>query len=176
MGTPTYQSTYCKGRVGCRASDVRQSLRATSWLSGATEWHTPVEENIAGNPDDARPEQLSRRAWDLIEPKLKQSQRRTIDAYHQAVAQGNGADRLEDVLWAGSQGRIAALMVARDTEQWGRFDPNVGNAELHGQPKPGDHELVNLAATMALQQSADVFAWPSSEMPTCEPVAAVLRY
>ncbi len=67
-------------------------------------------------------------------------------------------------------------MIDRDAEQWGRFEEGTTSVELHGERKPDDQGLVNLAAAMALQQSADVFAWPSDELPTCEPVAAVLRF
>ncbi len=134
------------------------------------------KEGISGNPDELRPAQLQQEAWQRIEPTVQASQRRAIDAYREAVSHGKGTDRLEDVLSAGSQGRIAALMVDRDAEQWGRFEEGAASVELHGEPKPGDQELVNLAAAMALQQSADVFAWPSDDLPTCEPVAAVLRY
>ena len=133
-------------------------------------------EGVPGNPDHVRPDQLRDRAWKLVEGRLKQSHRRAVEAYRQAAAHGGGTERLEDVLWAGSQGRIATLLVDRTAERWGRFDGQVGTVELHAQPKPGDHELVNQAAAMALGQSAEVFAWPPDEMPTREPVAAVLRY
>ncbi len=134
------------------------------------------EEGVPGNPDHVRPDQLRDRAWKLVESRLKQSHRRAVDAYRQAAAHGRGTHRLEDVLWAGSQGRIAALLVDRTAERWGRFDGQVGTVELHTQPKPGDHELVNQAVAMALHQDAEVFAWPPDEMPTREPAAAVLRY
>lgn len=134
------------------------------------------KEGLPVNPDDLRPAQLQQEAWQRVEPEVKASQRRAADEFREAAAHGKATDRLEDVLRAGSQGRIAALMVDRDAEQWGRFEEDFKNVELHGEPKPGDHELVNLAAAAALQQGADVFAWPSAELPTCEPVAAVLRY
>ncbi len=135
-----------------------------------------VKDGLPVNPDGLRPAQLQQDAWQRIEPEVKASQRRAVDAYGEAAARGQGTDRLEDVLWAGSQGRIAALMVDRDAERWGRFEEGAPSVELHGERKPDDQELVNLAAAMALKQSADVFAWPSDELPTCEPVAAVLRY
>lgn len=135
-----------------------------------------LEDGLPINPDELRPAQLQQEAWQKVEPTVKSSQRRTVDVYREAVAHDKGTDRLEDVLRAGSQGRIASLMVDGDAEQWGKFEEGAAGVELHQERKPDDQELVNLAAAMALKQSADVFAWPSDDLPTCEPVAAVLRY
>jgi len=84
------------------------------------------------------------------------------------------AIRLEEILQAGPEGRVDAIVVATDETLWGRFGD--GALTAHGSPGPEDEDLVNLAAVQALRTGARAFAVPRERLPRQVPAAATLRF
>ena len=85
------------------------------------------------------------------------------------------AIRLEEILTAAAEGRVDSVVVAEDEALWGRFEPgHVLTA--HGRPGPGDEDLLNQVALLALRNGGRAFALPRERLPRQVPAAATLRF
>src|SRR5207248_670648 len=77
--------------------------------------------------------------------------------YREGTAKGRASHRLQDVLAAAYQGRIAALFVPIGLRRWGRFDFERLALEEHEEERTGDEELLDLAAMQALIHGRTVY-------------------
>jgi hypothetical protein len=70
-------------------------------------------EQLTGNPEEKRDEELHREAWALMEPRLAEARRRAMARIQEALNTGQGSDRLTDVVPARGSGidgaRLARL-------------------------------------------------------------------
>jgi len=142
----------------------------------ASDYPYVVERPVAGNPDAIRPDELCRRAWEIVRPEVDEARDDALSRYHQAAASGLAAQGLAAVLPAAHEGRIDTLLVADAAECWGRYDFDERRLDLHDRPAPGDEELLNRAAVVSYTRGAKVYAWPRNPLPDDESVVAVLRY
>jgi hypothetical protein len=135
-----------------------------------------MEEGITGNPEGLRDDELQSRGWALIQPIFQTGREQAAARLQEAVNKGQGSDKLMEVLPAASQGRIAMLFVPVGVQQWGRFDREAQTIDLHQEAKPGDEDLLNLAAIETVLHGGMVYAVPPDVMPTDGAVSAVYRY
>ena len=83
---------------------------------------------------------------------------------------------LAKVISAAVYQQIDVLFVDEQAHQWGRFDTDSNTLVLHDDEHPGDDDLLDLAAVHTLLSSGTVLTLPKDQMPTDEPIAAILRY
>jgi release factor family 3 len=131
---------------------------------------------VAGNPDRISNEELHRKAWRIAEAHFQHAPDIAAAQYHEGTAKGRAGNRLQDVLTAAYQGRIATLFVPRGIQRWGRFDFERLALEEHEEERTGDEELLDLAAMQALIHGGTVYGVKSDEMPDRQLLAAVYRY
>lgn len=135
-----------------------------------------LERGIEGNPELTGAGELHAAAWKLIEPLFAERRQQAADRYRQLAGTGMASVRLEEIVPAAVDGRVAALFVATDAPCWGTYDIDERRVRLHSEWRPGDRDLVELAAARGLVQGAEVYAAAREEMP-CEGAAAALyRY
>ncbi len=72
-------------------------------------------------------------------------------------------------------GRVQTLFVARDVEQWGRYDHETTQLLLHGKRANGDDDLLDVAAAETLVRDGEIYALDAEDMPG-SPIAAIFRY
>jgi Bacterial archaeo-eukaryotic release factor family 7 len=139
-------------------------------------YQTILEPHIAGNPDGLSNEELHRKAWSIAQAHFHRSQDAAVAEYREGLAKGRAGNKLQDVLPAAYQGRIATLFVPLGIQRWGRFDFNRLTLEEHEEEQTGDDELVNLAAMETLIHAGNVYGVKPDEMPDRQLLAAVYRY
>ena len=132
-------------------------------------------EAVTGNPDGLGRDELHRQAWSLVEPVFQQAERDAEARYRELAGTGRTSADLAATLVAAHQGRIDSLFVSQ-AEVWGRFDPASGRVETRGAPRPGDDDLLDVAAMRTLTTRGAVYLRAPDRMPDSGPVAAVLRY
>lgn len=132
-----------------------------------------LEQGIEGNPDHLSNQDLHDKAWSLVQPIFQQTRKNALAQYEQLAGTGRTTCALTEVVAAASQGRIDALLLARDHVQWGRFDLSTHVAEAHDQFEPGDEDLLNLAGLYALRLHRSVHVFDVKEMPEGTVAAAV---
>lgn len=136
-----------------------------------------MDEGIVGNPDGLTAQELHDGAWSILEPHFAGAQARASEKYRGLAGTGKTSDELKDIIPSAYQGRIDSLFVAVGVQQWGVFEANSAELELHEDRQPGDQDLLDLAAVQTLAHAGDVYAVAPNEVPDApSPVAAVFRY
>ena len=79
---------------------------------------------------------------------------------------------MAEVVATACRGRVQTLFVT-GRDAWGRYDVGTGRVEVHGEERPGDEELTNLAAVAALRRGRAVHVLDPDEMPGGAALAAV---
>jgi Bacterial archaeo-eukaryotic release factor family 3 len=136
-----------------------------------------LAEGIGGNPERLAPADLHQRAWVIVEPVFARARQQAAQQYQQAAARRQGAAcDVTQVVRAALQGRVDTLFVAAGQQRWGTADPRTGQVAIHGQPQPGDEDLLDRAAVDTLLTGGTVYAVPTEQVPGAGPAAALLRY
>jgi len=137
-----------------------------------------TETGVTGNPEGMKPEELQKKAWPVVEPLFRKAVEDAAERYH--AIHGTEKDRtsthLQDVLAAALDRRIEFLFVPAGVELWGRLDREKRRVDLHKEQKPGDEDLLNVAALETLLNGGTVYAVEPGKVPRGKDVAAVLRW
>jgi len=123
-----------------------------------------------------KPEEMQEKVWSVVEPYYTEAQNAAIDLYHELVGTGKASADLKETVAGAYYGRVDQLFVAVGVQQWGNFDPQANELQLHSEAKPGDEDLLNAAAVQTLLNGGVVYAVEPDSVPDHAPIAAVFRY
>ncbi len=137
---------------------------------------TIVEDFIAGNPDDLRPDELRDRAWPLVEPLFTEQRDKTWERFWEFTGTGQASMEIEAVVSAAHQGRVETLFVPIAISVWGRFDRATSQVAIHASYQPGDEDLLDVAALHTILNRGTVHAVEEEDIPDQASVAAVFRF
>lgn len=138
-----------------------------------------LDAHLGGNPDDASEHELHTRAWAVMGPWFHRRLHEAAAAFEHRAGTGLASADVAEVVRAAAQGRVEQLIVAKDTDQWGYFDPNSGAVTLHAAHEPGDEALLDRCVMETLLHQGEVYAVASAELPKAArgaPLAAIYRY
>uniref|UniRef100_A0ACD5GVZ3 Uncharacterized protein n=1 Tax=Desertifilum tharense IPPAS B-1220 TaxID=1781255 RepID=A0ACD5GVZ3_9CYAN len=135
-----------------------------------------LDKGVTGNPDILKAEELHSPAWEAIEPYFQQAQQEVIERYQELAGTGQTSNALPEVVSTAYYQRVDSLLVPVGIQQWGAFDPQTNQVEVHSEQKVGDEDLIDLAAIHTLLNGGKVYAVEPEAVPNQEPVAAVFRY
>jgi hypothetical protein len=143
----------------------------------ATQHLNVVPEEILGNPDDQRPEELHAAARRLVEPLFLAGRRRAAERYGELSGTGLATSQLEVVVGAAHDGRVESLFTAQGVRLWGRWDAAERVAWLEAEQGPESEDLLDLAAAQTFLHGGEVFSVPPEEVPEPgQPLAAIFRW
>jgi len=137
-----------------------------------------VDEGVEGNPEKLSAEELHTRAWPIVHPLFLADQEDAAARYRQLAGAGSkrASSDLNQVVLAAYRGRVETLFVALGVQRWGVFDPDSNEIELHEETRPGDEDLLDLAAVHTLLNGGLVYAIEPEEVPGKASLAALFRY
>jgi stalled ribosome rescue protein Dom34 len=137
-----------------------------------------VEPVLELNPDALAPEEIHRRAWEVVEPLSGAGRTEALDRFKSLLGTGDGkaATKPEDIVKAARYGRVDTLFVAADDHLWGRFDEAADRIVAHGTAQTEDEDLLDYAAVQTFLQGGHVNVLPKQDLPGNGPIAAILRY
>ena len=135
-----------------------------------------VDAIVPGSPDRADVEVLRRKAMDILAPHFAARLQADRERLARLMGTGLASDQVAEVVPAAVYGRVEMLFVARGVRAWGRFDHASGQVEVRDAQKPGDQDLLDLAAAHALLGGATVHTLPPEDMPGEALLAGVFRY
>jgi predicted transcriptional regulator len=135
-----------------------------------------IEEGIEGSPDKLSAEELRQRAWAFVQPCFLEEREAAAERFMQLANTDKASEKLVEIVSAAYRGRVDALFVALDLQQWGAYDPETDKVQVHQQFEPGDQDLIDFAAVQALLHGANVYAVGVEQMPLGASLAAVFRY
>lgn len=139
---------------------------------------TILAEHIGGNVETVEESELHAQAWTLVEPHFGRVQQEAIDIYWHLA--GNHDSRavadLRAIVADAYYQRIDTLFIAIDSQQWGSFEPESSEVDLHETQQPGDEELLDFAVVHTLINGGTVYALQQEQIPEGAPAAAIRRY
>ncbi len=123
------------------------------------------------------PEDLARRAYQLVRPELRRAVQRSIEQFSAAAARGLGIDRPVHIARAAAAGEVELLLIQEETNLWGRMDRQRGEIlELARSQDDGPFDdLLDDLAELTLVGGGAVRIVAARHMPTASPVAAIVR-
>lgn len=140
------------------------------------------EDALLLNPFAFPPGELHARAVAHMQPFLDAELEAALERVRARLgtAEPTVGIRPEEILAGAYEGRVDAVVVATDSDLWGRFDRGDGMGAptlvVHGHQVDAEEELLNIAAVEALRTGARAFAAPIDKLPRQSPTAALYRY
>ncbi len=137
-----------------------------------------VDEGITGNPEMLNAKDLHQRAWQIIKPLFEKGQADHRATYEELAGRQDerATQNLKQIVQAAHEGRVAALFVARDMQQWGVYRAHSHNVHAHPTHQPGDQDLLDLAAAQTFANGGVIHAVDLADVPGGDSAAAILRY
>lgn len=135
-----------------------------------------LDRGVVGNPEAGKLEELHQEAWNIVQPHFQRSQQEARELYNELVGTGKATSDLQTVIPAAYNHRVDTLFVSLEDHQWGRFDPQTQQVELHEEAQPEDTDLLDSAAVETFVSGGKVYVVPKEETPEAKPIAAVFRY
>ncbi len=135
-----------------------------------------VDGVVAGNPDEESESAIHEKAWKLVAEKFTESEREALSRFRELNAAGRASKNMAKVFSALRENRVDSLFVPIDEQRWGKYDAETNELELHKDRKPGDRDVFDIAAAMAIAQGGTVYAIERERMPTDRDIAAIFRY
>lgn len=140
-----------------------------------SEYQEILDDEIAGNADDASAAELHDKALPIFEAHAQQRRQAALAELRRGEVDKPVLENLEETVLAAADGRIGRLFVASDTERWGRYDAASREVETRDERKYADDDLLDRAAAAAWMSGAMVYAIPADDLPDGESLA-LLRY
>lgn len=139
-------------------------------------WKEILPDGISENPDALSEDELHRRAYALVEPKLAEARATAVDRLNALLPAGKATTRPEDIVKAARYARVDTLFLTGDDHLWGRFNEPEDRVVAHGSAAEGDVDLLDFAALMTLRQGGSVTLVAREALPPPGLSAAILRY
>lgn len=133
-----------------------------SFFKNITEYKGLIDENISLSPREAKETTLHRKAWEVIEKRMKKLIKHDIDYYKDVK---NKSDLPEDIVLRALQGRIDTLFVNRKMNEWGCVDEKAFKVKVHDDMMPGDKDLINYALINTYFTKGNIHILEPEEMP-----------
>lgn len=135
-----------------------------------------LDKGLTGNPELLGANRLHELAWDLVQPYFTAEERQAVAKFQNLTGTGKTSTDLNEILAAANEGRVESLFVAVGVQEWGTYDYDVREMEVHQDVKPGDYDLLDLAATRSYLNGGRVFAVDPEAVPGNAHLAAIFRY
>jgi hypothetical protein len=144
----------------------------------ANTYNNLLEEELTGAPEKLPPKELHKRAWQIIEPILRERQQQAIQQFEELNGQQSdlAATDLNTVVKAARFGQVGTLFVALGIQKWGRYDPENNKVLQEPGPTLENEDLLDFAAIHTILNSGQVYAVQPDELPGNGELAAILRY
>jgi hypothetical protein len=174
-------------RVDQGVGEMLRSERAPLVLAGVdyllgiyrqvTEYPHLNPAGIPGNPDAMRPQELHRQACAILQPHFQQKQREALAQYGQLAHSGRTSNNIRRIVPAAYHGQVCVLFDAQHSPLWGAFDLESEVVVVRrNAARPGDDDLLDLAAFHTLANGGLVYVVEPDQMPGAAPMAAIFRY
>jgi hypothetical protein len=132
---------------------------------------------VAGNFDDASPEEIHARVWPVAEATLAQQEQEALTAYRSAGDRGLATTDLVTIARMTVHGRVRRLLIAEGEHVWGVLDRESGQVTVsESQQDTRDADVLDDLAEAVLARGGEVLLLPSERMPGRSPAAAILRW
>ena len=142
----------------------------------ASKYPLLMEQNIKGNPERMKAQEIHRAAMEIMEPYFQKQLEEVKKKYTEQKGTGKASNNLREILPAAFQGRISELFVDPWAQQWGWYYQDEEEINWQQESLPENEELYDLVATETFVHKGDVYALNADQLPDNEPIAAIFRW
>lgn len=136
-----------------------------------------AEENISGNPEHVRAEELRQRGWEIVSAQMEQRILDVHETFGALAARDRATDDVEAAVLAARAGLVGTLIGATDRVIWGRVSDTSDEVQCHSEREPWDYDLIDYAAMQTLEHHGTALIVPGDRVPgNGQGLAALLRY
>jgi hypothetical protein len=135
-----------------------------------------LQEGIALSYESLDLDQITKKAWNIMEPHFTNKTQKLADRYNYAKANALGSDVLLEVARAVFEGRVETLLVEADRIIPGRFDANTGKLEFGSIDDPERGDIIDYLVKAVMKDKGEVVVLPPERMPADTGFAAIFRY
>jgi hypothetical protein len=135
-----------------------------------------LQQGIALSYESLDLDQITKKAWDIMEPHFLNKTQKLADRYNNAKANALGSDVLLEVARAVFEGRVETLLVEADRIMPGRFDASTGKLEFGNIDDPECGDIIDYIVKAVMKDKGEVVVLPPEMMPTKTGLAAIFRY
>lgn len=143
----------------------------------ANTYHKLLEEGITKDVEQMPVEELHQKTWEIVKDQYAKDIDQALGVYHSLKAKnGDTTQKLNMIVSAAHFQRVHTLFIAEDAQIWGKFEKDENHVEIEDERKPGDQDLLSLAAAYTLRYGGNVLVLPEEKIPGESPAAAILRF
>lgn len=135
-----------------------------------------TDEGLPGNPEELDAEDLQTLAWPLVEHYYLKAEQEALTYYGPLNGTGRTTHDIKEAAPAAYNGQVEILFLAEGAEQWGSFDPQINEVQLHQKTELGDEDLYDFIAMQTILNGGTVYMVEADKVPDGESLAALLRY
>lgn len=135
-----------------------------------------VDDNISGNPDNMKAQEIHQKAMEIMEPYFRQKVEAVKQKYYDLKGTGKTSNNLTEILPAAFQGRISDLFVDPEKQKWGWYFQEKDEINWHQESLPENEELYDLVAMETFVHNGNVYAIETENIPDAEPIVALFRW
>ena len=111
-----------------------------------------------------------------MEPEFRAEIESAKERFGAAAGTGLTSTDLHELLRSAHQGRIEFLFIRSGAQVWGSYNPDNDALTLHDDSKPGDLDLLDVAAAQTLTHGGTPFLVEGHDMPADADVAGLYRF
>lgn len=131
---------------------------------------------IPGNPEELSAEDLQTLAWPVVEHYFHKAEQEALTYYGPYTGTGRTSHDVNEAAPAAYNGQLEILFLADGAEQWGRFDEQTNQVQMHQHKEPGDLDLYDFTAIQTIMNGGSVYIMDSEKIPDGSDIAALFRY
>ena len=138
-----------------------------------------MQKGIFGNPDDLKAKDLHQKSIEAVEPYFSQERERNREAYGDWSSAGKTTYQINEIVPAAFNGRVDTLFITKGMHQWGRFNEETQQVEIHDDFQYGDECLVSRSAVQTILNGGNAYVVDDGELPGNQfenKMTAMLRY
>lgn len=144
--------------------------------SEANTYSALIELGIPGSPEGLSPQELRNQALPLVEGLLREEEAESISKFKEKIVRLPSSTHIREVVSSAYNGRVDSLLLSREGEIWGFFDPENHETAVSEELKAGHCDLLNFAALHTISNGGTVIPVSRENIPGGGLVAALFRY
>jgi len=143
---------------------------------GANTYGYLLEHGIPGNPEEISSDDLHKKAWEIVKPYFDHGLQEALEIYGPFRGTSRSSQDIKETISAAFNGRVEMLFLANGVHEWGHFDADVNQVEIHQEQQSGDEDLFDFASMQTFMNGGSVYFLDPELIPDGGNFAALFRY
>ena len=130
-----------------------------------------------GNFDKAENKELKEVSEKILSDMIRMDYQKATDEFEKFLSKGKASYGIGDIIPSAIEGRIDSLIIQKDKDIFGRYNPSENKVEVDQVEKTDNTSLLNKAAIKTIAHDGNVYIVDEDDLPVKESeVNAVYRY